>query len=87
MRKGPGSAYDKWNISVVICDTDIPKRLTMSWWRRKMFEVMTSTLPNGTLGSVASLLAATLYQENSDRNHKLLNIVSSERYILHIGVP
>jgi hypothetical protein len=23
-RKGPGSAYDKWNISVVICDTDIP---------------------------------------------------------------
>jgi hypothetical protein len=22
-RKGPGSAYDKWNISVVICDTDI----------------------------------------------------------------
>ena len=24
MRKGPGSAYDKWNISMVICDTDIP---------------------------------------------------------------
>jgi hypothetical protein len=23
MRKGPGSAYDKWNISVVICDTGI----------------------------------------------------------------
>jgi len=22
MRKGPGSVYDKWNISVVICDTD-----------------------------------------------------------------
>jgi hypothetical protein len=20
MRKGPGSAYDEWNISVVICD-------------------------------------------------------------------
>ena len=29
---------------------------------RKIFEVMTSTLPKGTLGSVASLLAATLYQ-------------------------
>jgi len=28
----------------------------------KIFEVMTSTLPKGTLGSVASLLAATLYQ-------------------------
>jgi hypothetical protein len=24
MRKGPGNVYDKWNISVVICDTDVP---------------------------------------------------------------
>jgi hypothetical protein len=38
------------------------------------FKVMTSTLPKGTLGSVASLLAATLYQGNPDRNHKLWNI-------------
>ena len=38
-------------------------------------------------GSVASLLAATLYQGNPDRNHKLWNIASSERYIPHIGVP
>ena len=53
---------------------------------RKIFEVMTSTLPKGTLGSVASLLAATLYQGNLDRNHKLWNIVSSERYILHMQV-
>jgi hypothetical protein len=51
---------------------------------RKIFEVMTSTLPKGTLGSVASLSAATLYPGNPDRNHKLWNIVSSERYILHI---
>jgi hypothetical protein len=29
MRKGTGSAYDKWNISVVICDTDIPKRFIL----------------------------------------------------------
>ena len=29
---------------------------------RKMFEVKTSTLPKRTLGSVASLLAATIYQ-------------------------
>jgi hypothetical protein len=28
----------------------------------------------GTLGSVASLLAATPYQENPDGNHKLWNI-------------
>jgi hypothetical protein len=47
---------------------------------------MTSTLPKGTLGSVASLLAATLYKGNPDRNHMLWNIVSSERYILHMQV-
>jgi len=29
---------------------------------RKTFELMTSTYPRGTLGSVAFLLAATLYQ-------------------------
>ena len=53
---------------------------------RKIFEVMTSTLSKGTLGSVASLLAATLYQGNPDRNHKLWNIVSFERDILHMQV-
>jgi hypothetical protein len=35
---------------------------------------------------IASLLAAILYQGNPDRNHKLWNIVSSERYILHMQV-
>jgi hypothetical protein len=39
-------------------------------------------ITKGTLDSVASLLAATLYQGNPDRNHKLYNIVSNERYIL-----
>jgi hypothetical protein len=53
---------------------------------RKIFEVMTSTLPKGNLGSVASLLAATLYQGIPDRDHKLWSIVSSERYILHMQV-
>jgi hypothetical protein len=43
----------------------------------KIFEVMASTLPRGTLGSVASLLAATLYQGIPDRTHKLWNIVES----------
>ena len=52
----------------------------------KIFEVLASTLPRGTLGSVASLLAATLYQGNADRNHKLWNIVAIERYILHMQV-
>jgi hypothetical protein len=53
---------------------------------RKAFEVITSTKPRGTLGSVASLLAAALYQGNPDRNHTLWNIVSTERYILHLQV-
>jgi hypothetical protein len=47
---------------------------------------MTSTQSRGALASVASLLAATLYQRNPDRNHKLWNIVSTEKYILHIQV-
>jgi hypothetical protein len=42
------------------------------------------------LGSVASLLAATLYQGNHDRNHKLWNIGSADIYIyiyiLHMQV-
>jgi hypothetical protein len=87
MRKGPGSVYDKWNIFVVICDTDIKNNGQPSLGGdRKIFEVMTSTLPKGTLGSVASLLAATLCQGIPDRNHKLWNIVSSERCILHMQV-
>jgi hypothetical protein len=36
---------------------------------------MTSTLPKGILGSVASR-STTLYQGNPDRNHQLWNIVS-----------
>ena len=48
----------------------------------KTLKVITSTLPIGTLGSVASLLAATLYQGNPDRNYKLWNIVSTVRYIV-----
>ena len=53
---------------------------------RKTFEVMTSTYPIGTLGLVAALLAATHYQGNHERNHKLWNIVSTERCILHMQV-
>jgi hypothetical protein len=56
---------------VVICDTDIPGG------DRNICQVMTLTLPKGTIGSVASLVAATLYQGNPDGNHKLLNIVTT----------
>jgi hypothetical protein len=47
---------------------------------------MTSTLPKGILGSVTSLLAATLYHGSPDRNHKLGNIVSSERSDYLFGI-
>ena len=56
---------------------------------RNIFEVMTSTLPKGTLGSVAFLLAATLYQGNPDRNHKLWEIYTpyagAAGMLLHIN--
>jgi hypothetical protein len=41
---------------------------------------------NETLGSVSSLLAQTLYLGNPDMYHRLWNIVSTERYILHMQV-
>ena len=53
---------------------------------RSVFEVTTSTLPRGTLGSIGSLLAVTLYQGDPDGNHKLWIIASTERYILHMQV-
>jgi hypothetical protein len=39
------------------------------------------TIRKSTNSSVTSLLAATLYQGNPDGNHKLWNIVSTEREI------
>jgi hypothetical protein len=30
MKEGPGSVYDKWNISMVICETDSPYQSTKS---------------------------------------------------------
>jgi len=47
---------------------------------------MISTLPIGIIGSVASMLAATLYQWKYDRKHNLWNLGSAERYILHMRV-
>jgi hypothetical protein len=87
MRKGPGSVYDNWNIYPWSFLTQIIHNGQPSHvGNRKIFKVTTSTLSKGTLGSVASLLAATLYQGNPDWNHNLWNIVSSERYMLHMQV-
>ena len=37
---------------------------------RKIYEGMISTSPFGTLGLIASLWAATIYQESHDRKYK-----------------
>jgi hypothetical protein len=42
------------------------------------------TYPLVALGSVAPLLALNIYQENQTRNHNLLNIGITDRYILNI---
>ena len=51
-----------------------------------MANIKLSTSLRGTFGSVTSLLAATLYQGNLDRNNKLWNIISTDIYILHMKV-
>jgi hypothetical protein len=86
MRKGSGSAYDKWNNPWSFVTQIFHYGQPSHGGDRKSFEVMTSILPKRTLGSVASLLSATLYQGNADMNHTLWNIVSSERYIHHMQV-
>ena len=50
----------------------------------KTSEVTTSTSRLGNVCSITSLLAALLNQGNPDRKHKLGNIVSTERYKLHV---
>ena len=59
MRKGSGSAYDKYNILVVIVTQIFHNGQPIHGGDRKIFEVLTSTLPKGTNVSVASLLAAS----------------------------
>jgi hypothetical protein len=84
--KEPGRVYDKWNISVFFVTQIFHSGQPTHGGDRNVFEVLTSTLPRGTLGSVGSLLVVTLYHGNPDRNHKVWNIVSTEIYILHMQV-
>jgi hypothetical protein len=86
MRKGPGSVTTSGTYPLSFVTEILHSGQPGHGSDRKTFEVTTSTLPRGTLGSVASLLMATLYQVNPDRNHKLCDIASTERYILHMQV-
>ena len=56
------------------------KTVKFSKWWLQLYQ------PNRTLGSVASLLAATLCQWNPDRNHKLISYHLRDIYILHMRV-
>jgi hypothetical protein len=53
---------------------------------RNIFEVITSTLPKGTLGSVASLLAETLDQGNPDRNHLYVATFQQHLHMQYISL-
>jgi hypothetical protein len=76
MGKGPDCYYDKqWSFVTQILRNGYQSYVV----ERKTFEVLTSSWTLGTLGSVASLLEATLGQGNHDRNHKLSNIGSSKK--------
>jgi hypothetical protein len=44
---------------------------------RKAFDVMTLTLPLGTIGSIVYLLSATPFEGNPDTKHKLWNMASA----------
>jgi len=58
---------------------DITKILLNTWIATvKLLRI--STLLQGILGLVAPYLAAALYQGNFDRNQKLRNIVSTEKF-------
>ena len=63
MRKCRRSAFDKWNISVVTVTQIFHSSQPSLGGDRSIFEVMTPTLPNGTLVSVASVLAASSIKE------------------------
>ena len=70
-----------WSFMTQIFRNDLPSL----GGDRKTFEVMTSVQPLGTFGSVATLLAANIYQRNHEKNHKLWNILSAGRYTPYAG--
>ena len=72
------SAYDKWNISVVICDTGIPLQSTKSWWRPYNIRIDDFKLTNRSPLFSSFLVNSNPHQRNHDRKHKLRNIVSTE---------
>jgi hypothetical protein len=76
---GQDHDYNKRNISVVIVAQIFRYGYSSHGSDREAFDVMYSAYPLNTLGLVDSLFTATLYYDNHDRNHKLRNMVSTEK--------
>jgi hypothetical protein len=86
LRSPPRLGWPLWNICVTNDHGYVPF-VVNTFWSFPHSRLITRFLARLTRrDSVASLLTATLYQGNPDRNHKLWNIVSTERYILHMQV-
>ena len=84
MSKWPWSAFDKWNILVVIVTQIYHNGEPSHGGDSNIFKVMTSPLPKGTLDFNNFRVSSILYHGNPDRSHKHSNIV--EWYILHMQV-
>ena len=63
---------------------NIMKRVTKSWWWLQKYRSDDFNLTTSNIWF--SCFLATHFDGNHDGNHKLLNIVSTERYILHMQV-
>ena len=73
-----GTYYVIYDTYILVSNQVIVTIVTLSkWWLQVSKE-------EPLVQYVASLLAATLYQGNLHRKHKLWNIVSSERYTFHM---
>ena len=77
-------SYEKRNIYVVICDIDTPLQLTKPRWRPYNFRSHDLNLTTRNHWFSSFFFCSYTFQINHDRNHKLLNIGSTERYILHM---
>jgi hypothetical protein len=72
--------FEKRSISMVICDTAIPYRLTISLWRWQPFWGPRFSCFH--VSSIPLLMKSCYDSQELDRIHKLWKITSTERYII-----
>jgi hypothetical protein len=75
MKNGPGSAYDKMNMSVVICDTDF----------RNIYQIRVITkLPNSEQSYKGKVKAQVYKQTKSVNNRKTVKNVITLTWYRHL---